>query len=61
MKAKDGGGYELTERDLDAIVGIALRRAQLMKSLRDALQAGDDNLSLKLARQACGLEPYAPN
>jgi uncharacterized protein YpiB (UPF0302 family) len=41
---------------VDAALGIARKRQELLKDLRAALEANDTERVLKLARQLCGLE-----
>jgi hypothetical protein len=47
---------ELTDEALAGIVDAALRRAALVRAMRDALQTGDDQHALELARELVGLE-----
>jgi hypothetical protein len=47
---------ELTDGALAEIVDAALRRAALVRAMREALEAGDDVRALELARQVAGLE-----
>jgi hypothetical protein len=51
---------ELTDDVVGKIVEAAQRRAALMAELRDALMTGENELALRLARQATGLERELP-
>jgi hypothetical protein len=50
---------ELSDDDLGVIVEAARRRAALVGELRAALEAGDNDLALRLARKVAGLEEAA--
>jgi hypothetical protein len=47
---------ELTDDDLGVIVEAARKRAALVGELRVALEGGNNDLALKLARRVAGLE-----
>ena len=46
---------DLTDTDLEAILDIADRRAELIDQLQDALERDDTLAALELARRVCGL------
>ncbi|HEY6371125.1 MAG TPA: hypothetical protein VIX37_11140 [Candidatus Sulfotelmatobacter sp.] len=50
---------ELTDDDLDVIVTLARKRADMVGEMRAALLAGDNELALRLARKVAGLEEAA--
>jgi hypothetical protein len=52
---------DLTESDLEVIIDIANRRAELIDQLQEALKSGDTLAALDLARRVCGLPDEEPN
>jgi hypothetical protein len=51
---------DLTDRDLEEIISIAMRRAKLVDDLTEALKKCDSLKALELARQVCGLPQEKP-
>ena len=47
---------ELSDADLDAVVGAALRRARLVDDLKEALMAHDTSRVYEAGWKVCGLE-----
>jgi hypothetical protein len=41
---------------IDAAIEISVKRREALSRLRDALERGDNELALELAKQLCGME-----
>jgi hypothetical protein len=46
----------LSDETLDTLVDLAQDHAEILRQLRAAIEAGDEQRAWALAREACGLE-----